>query len=51
MAERAEKQEVHVYFETERVIVRQYRARDVDALSRIMSDSRVHIYTKDKGNP
>lgn len=51
MAERAGKQEVHVYFETERAIVRQYRASDINALSQIMSDSRVHIYTKDKGNP
>ena len=42
---------VHMYFETERLIVRQYMINDIDALFRIMSDIRVHTYTKDKNNP
>lgn len=40
-----------LYFETERLIVRQYTLNDVKQLFRVMSDSRVHIYTKDKNNP
>lgn len=40
-----------IYFETGRLIVRQYMLSDVDELLHIMSDSRVHTYTKDKGNP
>lgn len=42
---------MHIYFETERLIVRQYTLNDVEKLFRVMSDSRVHTYTKDKGNP
>lgn len=41
----------HVYFETERLIVRQYNLNDIDELFQIMCDIRVHIYTKDKDNP
>lgn len=40
-----------MYFETERLIVRQYMLNDIDKLYRIMSDARVHIFTKDKNNP
>lgn len=42
---------MHLYFETERLIVRQYMLSDIDELFGIMSDRRVHIYTKDKNNP
>ena len=42
---------MHLYFETERLIVRQYMLNDIDELFGIMSDSRVHTYTKDKNNP
>ena len=42
---------VHMYLETERLIVRQYMINDIDELFRIMSDIRVHTYTKDKNNP
>lgn len=42
---------MHLYFETERLSVRQYVLSDIDALFRLMSDIRVHIYTKDKDNP
>lgn len=40
-----------LFFETERLIVRRYRPGDVDSLFQMMSDSRVHIYTKDKNKP
>ena len=43
--------DVHVYFETARLVVRQYTAADVGGLYRVMSDVRVHTYTKDKGCP
>lgn len=42
---------MHIYFETERLVVRQYNINDIDELLKIMSDIRVHTYTKDKGNP
>ena len=42
---------MHLYLETERLIVRQYMLNDIDELVGIMSDIRVHIYTKDKDNP
>lgn len=42
---------MHLYFETERLIVRQYTLNDVDQLFQVMSDGRVHTYTKDKNNP
>lgn len=42
---------MHLYFETGRLIVRQYVMNDIDELFGIMSDSRVHKYTKDKNNP
>jgi len=41
----------HIYFETERLTVRQYTLNDIDGLFRIMSDRRVHTYTKDKDHP
>lgn len=40
-----------MYFETERLIVRQYMLDDIEQLFKIMSDSRVHTYTKDKDHP
>lgn len=42
---------MHLYFETERLIVRQYMINDIDALFQIMPDMRVHTYTKDKNHP
>lgn len=42
---------MHLYFETDRLIVRQYILNDIHELSRIMCDVRVHTYTKDKDNP
>lgn len=41
----------HLYFETKRLIVRQYVLGDLDPLFSILSDHRVHTYTKDKNNP
>jgi len=38
----------HIYFETEQFLVRQWFPGDVDALFKIMSDSRVHTYTSDR---
>lgn len=43
--------DMHLYFKTERLFVRQYMLNDIDQLHRIMSDARIHIYTKDKNNP
>lgn len=43
--------QARVYFETERLIVRQYTLNDVAALFRLMADIRVHTYTKDKNHP
>ena len=40
-----------IYFETKRLIVREYLKGDMAALFQIMSDNRVHTYTKDKNNP
>lgn len=42
---------MYLYFETERLIVRQYTLNDISQLFQVMSDSRVHTYTKDKNNP
>lgn len=42
---------MHIYFETKRLFVRQYVLSDIDDLLRVMSDVRVHTYTKDKGHP
>ncbi|MBQ8555708.1 MAG: GNAT family N-acetyltransferase [Clostridia bacterium] len=42
---------MYLYFETERLAVRQYTINDVDELLKIMSDARVHTYTKDKHHP
>ena len=42
---------VHIYFETQNLLVRQYKPEDVDELFRLMSDVRVHQYTKDKNHP
>lgn len=41
----------HIYFETERLLARQYTPKDVPALARIMADSRVHTFTKDRNSP
>ena len=40
-----------LYFETDRLLVRQYTLHDIDPLFQVMSDRRVHTYTKDKNNP
>lgn len=37
---------MHLYLETERLIVRQYMLNDIDELVGIMSDIRVHIYIR-----
>ncbi len=37
-----------IYFETKRLVVRSWNIDDIASLHRIMSDSRVHTYTKDK---
>ena len=42
---------MHLYFETDRLLVRQYMISDIGELFKIMSDIRVHTYTKDKKNP
>lgn len=42
---------MHLYFETDRLIVRQYMISDIGELFKIMSDIRMHKYTKDKNNP
>lgn len=47
----ASKTKEYLYFETERLFVRQYTINDVDALFRIMSDPEIHAYTKDKNHP
>jgi len=39
------------YFETERMIVRAWQPEDITGLYKVMSDVRVHTYTKDKNNP
>ena len=41
----------HLYFETDRLLVRQYTLCDIEPLFQVMSDCRVHTYTKDKDNP
>ena len=40
-----------LYFETNRLVVRQYILNDIQELFKIMCDVRVHTYTKDKDNP
>lgn len=42
---------MHLYFETDRLIVRQYMISDIGELFKIMSDIKMHKYTKDKNNP
>ena len=39
------------FYETDRLVVRQYTLNDIHELFRIMRDGRMHTYTKDKGNP
>lgn len=41
----------HIFFETERMLVREWSLEDKEELLKIMSDVRVHTYTKDKNNP
>ncbi len=36
-----------IYYQTDRILVRQWELTDIDALYEIMSDSRVHTYTGD----
>lgn len=40
-----------IFFETERLIVRAWQLEDIQGLFNVMSDVRVHTYTKDKNNP
>lgn len=40
-----------IYFQTERLIVRPYFLDDIDELFQVMSDIRVHTFTKDKNHP
>ena len=40
-----------VFFETEHLIVRGWQLEDISGLLNVMSDVRVHTYTKDKNNP
>ena len=40
-----------IYFETKRLIVRAWQPEDIAGLYKVMSDVRVHTYTKDKNNP
>jgi len=42
---------VHIYLETQNLLVRQYTINDIDRLYEIMSNSLVHQYTKDKNRP
>lgn len=42
---------VHIYFETQDLLVRQYTMKDIEGLFEILSDPRVHQYTKDKDHP
>lgn len=42
---------MYLYFETERLFVRQYLLSDIDKLFSVMSDLRVHTYTIDKDKP
>lgn len=39
------------YFETERLYVREWILDDIAGLFKVMSDPRIHTYTKDKNNP
>ena len=39
---------MHIYFETSRLRIRQYTMQDMEELYEIMSDLRVHVFTKDK---
>ena len=39
------------YFVTERLVVREWLLDDIAGLLKVMSDVRVHTYTKDKNNP
>ena len=40
-----------VYFQTKRLLVRSYTLKDVEGLSQVMGDQRVHLYTKDRNHP
>lgn len=42
---------VHIYFETQNLLVRQYMTHDIEELYEVMSDPLVHQYTKDKNHP
>ena len=42
---------MYLYLETKRLQVRSYTLNDIDELYKIMSDVRVHTYTKDRNNP
>lgn len=42
---------VHIYFETQNLLVRQYTMRDIDGLYEVVSNPQVQQYTKDKNHP
>ncbi len=42
---------VHIYLETQNLLVRQYTMNDIDGLYEIMSNPQVHQYTKDRNCP
>jgi [ribosomal protein S5]-alanine N-acetyltransferase len=42
---------VHIYFETQNLLVRQYTMRDIEGLYEVVSNPQVHQYTKDKNHP
>jgi [ribosomal protein S5]-alanine N-acetyltransferase len=41
----------NIYIETNNLLLRMYTLDDINGLFKIMSDSRIHLYTKDKNNP
>ena len=42
---------MHIYFETSNLLIRQYTMQDTQELYEIMSNPRVHAFTKDKEHP
>lgn len=42
---------VHIYFETRNLLVRQYTMEDLDGLYEVMSNPKVHQFTKDRNHP
>lgn len=42
---------MYIYFETSRLLIRRYTIQDTEELYEIMSDPRIHTFTKDKEHP